>query len=522
MSYFLNNVPSINQFTKTTNEKYFIDKSELIKRMNDLVGTASQYVCITRPRRFGKTLNAMMLASYYSKNADFKDLFDKLKISKDKSYLKHLNKHNVFYITFNSNASDLKTYSEYIDFYKTRLVRDITEVYPNVNENDTISEMLTQAATKSGNGFIFIIDEWDYIFNNNLFSENDRKEFLEFLRDLLKDKPYVELAYMTGVLPIAKYSAGSALNMFLEFNIMTDHTYDKYFGFTNDEVEKLCKKQSKISMSELKEWYNGYYTCNNLQIYNPRSVTTALKQGVCQSYWTNTGPMDEIIYYINNDIGAVKDDIVSMVSGIPLEIKLKGYSAEQKELNTRNQILSAMTIYGFLSYHGKTLEIPNKELQIKFDEALEDKSMGEVAKLVLKSNKMLKATLRKDTDKMAEILQEAHDLNIPIIKYNDENSLSCVVMLSYLSARDDYTIIREMPAGIGFADFIFYPNDKSKPALILELKKDSSPDEALKQIKEKRYAQTLQNYTGKKLAVGIAYDSKTKTHKIKVKDILDL
>lgn len=523
MSYFLNNVPSINQFTKTTNEKYFIDKSELIKRMNDLVGTASQYVCITRPRRFGKTLNAMMLANYYSKNADFKDLFDKLKISKDKSYLKHLNKHNVIYITFSKPIANYTNYEEYINGFENQLIEDLKESF-NVQRsgNEKLGKVFEDLYTKSNRGFIFIIDEWDYIFNNNLFSEDDRKEFLRFLEDLLKDRPYIELAYMTGVLPIAKYSAGSALNMFLEFNIMTDHTYDRFFGFTNDEVELLCKKQSKISMSELKEWYNGYYTCNNLQIYNPRSVTTALKQGVCQSYWTNTGPMDEIIYYINNDVGAVKDDIVRMVSGIPLEIKLKGYSAEQKELNTRNQILSAMTIYGFLSYHGKTLEIPNKELRIKFDEALEDKSMGEVAKLVLKSNEMLKATLRKDTDKMAEILQEAHDLNIPIIKYNDENSLSCVVMLSYLSARDDYTIIREIPAGIGFADFIFCPNDKSKPAFILELKKDSSPDEALKQIKEKRYAQALKDYTGKKLAVGIAYDSKTKTHKIKVKDILDL
>lgn len=359
----MNSIASVNQFTKTTKERYFVDKSGLITKMNELIGTASQYVCITRPRRFGKTLNAMMLASYYSKNTDCKNIFDKLEISKDESYLEHLNKHNVIYITFNSNASDVKTYSEYIEFYKIRLVSDITALCSGINTKDTISEMLTQTADKTGQGFIFIIDEWDYIFNNNLFSEGDRKEFLEFLRGLLKDKSYVELAYMTGVLPIAKYSAGSAINMFLEFNIMTDHMYDEYFGFTNDEVENLCLKQNKLSMGQLKEWYNGYYTCNDLQIYNPRSVTTALKQGVCQSYWTNTGPMDEIIYYINNDVGAVKDDIVSMVLGIPLEIKLKGYSAEQKELNTRNQILSAMTIYVITIKHLK-FQIKNSELSL--------------------------------------------------------------------------------------------------------------------------------------------------------------
>ena len=387
------------------------------------------------------------------------------------------------------------------------MIEDLKESF-NVQRsgNEKLGKVFEDLYTKSNRGFIFIIDEWDYIFNNSLFSENDRKSFLEFLRDLLKDKAYVELAYMTGVLPIAKYSSGSALNMFLEFNIMNDHIYDKYFGFTNEEVEKLCKKQNKIAMRELKEWYNGYHTCNNLQIYNPRSVTTALKQGVCQSYWTNTGPMDEIIYYINSNIGEVKDDIVSMVSGIPLEIKLKGYGAEQKELNTRNQILSAMTIYGFLSYYDETLTIPNKELRIKFEEALEDKSMGEISKLVLKSNEMLKATLRKDTKTMEELIQEAHDINIPIIKYNDENSLACVVTLAYLNARTKYKIVREMDAGAGRADFIFYPNDKSKPAFILELKKNSTPEKALKQIKDKRYAMSLREYTGKKFAVGISYD----------------
>ena len=350
MTYFLNGITPINQFTKTTKEKYFIDKSELIGKMNELVGTASQYICITRPRRFGKTINAMMLACYYSKNANFKNLFDKLEISKSSSYLEYLNKHNVVYMTLNSNISELKTYEEYVKFYKTRLVHDLTEAYPNIDNRGTISEILERASKESGQGFIFIIDEWDYIFNNNLFSEGERKEFLEFLRDLLKDKPYVELAYMTGVLPIAKYSAGSALNMFKEYNILNDKKYDKYFGFTFDETKALCEKQNIVTFEELTSWYDGYKTCSGLDVFNPRSVVYALSDGVCQSYWTNTGPMDEIIYYINNDIDAVKNDVIQMVSGIPLDIKLKGYGAERKELNTKNQIFSAMAVYGFLSY----------------------------------------------------------------------------------------------------------------------------------------------------------------------------
>ena len=519
MTYFLNASIKHNSFTEVANYKYFVDKSGLIEKINKNIKTPGKYICITKPRRFGKTINAMMLASYYSKNADFKNLFDKLEISEDPSYSAHLNKHNVIYMTFNSNASDLKTYSDYIEFYKTRLARDITEAYPFVNSDDTLSEMLNQASDKTGEGFVFVIDEWDYIFNNNLFSEEDRIKFLTFIEDLLKDKSYVDLAYMTGILPIAKYFSGSTANMFDEYTFINDDTYDKYFGFTNDEVVKLCSKQNKISINDLKEWYNSYKTLGGYEVYNPRSVMYALKRGICQSYWTNTGPMEEIIYYINNDVGNIKDDIVRMVSGIPLEIRLKGYSAEQKQLNNRNQILSAMTIYGFLSYHDKILEIPNKELSIKFDEALEDKSMGEVSKLVLKSNEMLRATLMQDAGRMAEILEEAHDINIPTIKYGDENSLACVVMLSYLSARDDYKIVREMPSRKGFADFIFYPNNKSKTAFILELKKNSTPDVALKQIREKKYANALNDYTGKKLAIGISYDEKLKNHKVKIEEI---
>ncbi len=519
MPYFLNTPIISNSFTEAVSDKYFVDKSTLIEKTNVNIRTPNKYLCITRPRRFGKTINAMMLASYYCKNADFKELFDKMKISNSASYMKHLNKHNVIYMIFNSNVTEAESYEDYINFYKTRLIQDIIEAYSYVNTNDTISEMLESVYEKTHEGFIFIIDEWDYIFNNNLFSEAERKNFLEFLRELLKDKSYVELAYMTGVLPIAKYSSGSALNMFKEYNMLNDKKYVSYFGFSQKEVEDLCAKQDEVSIEELTEWYNGYKTPKGLPIYNPRSVCYALNDEVCQSYWTNTGPMDEIIYYINNDIDSVKSDIVQMISGIPLEIKLKGYSAEQKELNTRNQILSAMTVYGFLSYYDETLAIPNKELRIKFDEALEDKSMGAVSELVMKSNEMLKATISKDTDTMEKLIEEAHNINIPVIKYNDENSLACIITLVYLSARSKYRIVREMPAGIGFADFIFYPENKSRPAFIIELKKDATPEEALQQIKDKKYALALKDYTGQKLAVGISWDSKSKQHKVKVEDI---
>jgi len=520
MTYFINKKIINNSFTKAANDEYFVDKSELIEKINKLIGSSSQFLCITRPRRFGKTLNAMMLESYYSKNANFKNLFDKLNISKSDTYLTHLNKHNVVYLNFSNPLNKSENYNEFIDGFYNQIVNDLEELYKvNIDRNITLGKIFEDISSQTGEGFIFIIDEWDFIFNNNLFSKEERDKYLLFLKDLLKDRPYVELCYMTGVIPIAKYSTGSALNMFKEYTFLTDNIYYKYFGFTTEEVENICNQQNKITMKDLKEWYDGY-KIQNIDIYNPRSVICALSDGICQSYWTNTGPMDEIIYHINQNIEEVKNDVVQMVSNIPVEIRLKGYSAEQLTLETRNQILSAMTVYGFLTYHDETLEIPNKELMIKFDDALEDKSMNEVSKLVLRSDEMLKATIRQDVDKMAEIIQEAHDINIPIIQYNDENSLACVISLVYLSARSKYKIIREMPAGIGFADFIFFPKDMSKPAFIIELKYNSTAQKALDQIFDKRYDLALKDYTGLKLAIGISYDSNLKNHSISIKTFL--
>lgn len=263
MSYFINSNLKNNEFELISKDHYFVDKTRIIHEINALIGVKDRFICITRPRRFGKTINAMMLVSYYSKTADYRYLFDPLQISQCPDYLEHLNRHNVVSITFSEFSGTDCTYDE----------------------------------------FIFIIDEWDYIFNNKLFSEDDRKHFLDFLRDLLKDRPYVELVYMTGVLPIAKYSSGSTLNMFDEYTFLNDTTFHNYFGFTHSEVAFLCQKQKSVSMDELREWYDGYRVMGGQAVYNPRSVVLALKRGRCQSYWTNTGPMDELLYYSvkNND-----------------------------------------------------------------------------------------------------------------------------------------------------------------------------------------------------------------------------
>ena len=506
MSYFLNNIDKKNDFILATKIKYFVDKTELICKLNKNVGALNRFVCITRPRRFGKSINASMLASYYTKNLDTNDVFDKLNVSKCDSYEEHLNKHNVIYLSFNTGSNGFSSYKEYKNYFVNGLINDIKNICPEINEKDPISDIFKAAYHKLGQGFIFIIDEWDFIFNKNSFcNDKDKENFLALLENLLKDQPYVEFAYMTGILPIAKYFSTSFCNMFDEYSMVTDDKYGNYFGFTQSEVEQLCAKQDVVTLEELEEWYNGYYTVFGNKVYNPRSVCFALDRGMCRNYWTNTGKMDEIIECVQKNVDSVKEDIVRMINGEEIRITLGEFSSEKMEFNTKEQIFSAMVILGFLSYHKKYLGIPNTELRMKFADSLKNKIFKELSQILEMADDMLNATLVRDTEKMSRILQDAHSKFSSVRHYNNESSISCVITLVYLTAIDEYEILREEPAGVGYADFIFKPRDKVSPAFIIELKKDKTVEEALQQIKAKNYAQKLDDCTGEKFAIGINY-----------------
>lgn len=332
----------------------------LIKKISPMIRTNEKYICITRPRRFGKTVNANMLGAYYTKGYDSHELFRQLEIAGTQDFENHINKYNVIHIDFSVVPDFCEEYRTYLKSIIRKLQEDLTEVYPGLKgkEYAGVNEML-QA---TGDSFVFILDEWDSIFYEKYVDSEDRKHFLKFLRALLKDKPYVDLVYMTGILPIAKYSSGSELNMFWEYNFMNDRTFEEQFGLTEDEVKELCKKHTSVSYEELVWWYDGYLTGDGRHLFNPRSVNRALVDGRCQNYWTETGPMNEVADCIEHNVDEVREDIVKMVSGISVEAELNGYSAIEQEMNTRDEILSAMVVYGFLLYHDGYLRIPNHEL----------------------------------------------------------------------------------------------------------------------------------------------------------------
>ena len=532
MGIFLNSRSPCADYREMVSDLYFVDKSMLITELIPALEKKNRYFCISRPRRFGKSVMANMIGAFFGKSTDSSELFDQLAISKQEKYRTHLNQHNVIYIDFSRMSENCGSYRSYISRIQNGLKEDIIAEYPDLalDPQKAVWDNLQQIFEKRGEKFIFIMDEWDAIFHKSFIQEADKETYLEFLRNLLKGQVYVELAYMTGILPIAKYSSGSELNMFLEYDMATKKKFSEYFGFLDSEVDSLFEAylhntaDPEVSRENLRVWYNGYCTASGKRLYNPRSVVCALTDNELSNYWTSSGPYDEIFYYIRNNIEGVREDLALMTAGERIRIVLQGYAAAETALDTKNQIYSAMVVYGLLTYEDGAVFIPNKELMDKYNELLlTNDSLGYVHRLVKASEKMLSATLSGDTKTMAEILKFAHDTESPILSYNSEIELSAVVNLVYLAARDRYRVEREDKAGEGFVDFIFYPENRNAAGIILELKMDSTPEEALQQIIAKNYILRFEGkigekakYQGKILGVGISYNKKTKEHGCKI------
>lgn len=546
MGLYLNSRKPHNNYQEIVNSTYFVDKTGLLEELIPIVGPgsrgdgaafragqSSKYICITRPRRFGKTIAANMVAAYFGKGLDGHGLFAGLEISGSEQYEQHLNQHNVISITLSEMPRDCHSYDQYMNRIHDRMVKDLVREFPEteIDQKDALWDIFNNIyELEEAAKFIFVLDEWDFIFHKDFVTDGDKRAYIGFLSSLLKDQPYVEMVYMTGILPIAKYSSGSELNMFLEYTMAAERRFCEYFGFLDSEVDGLYERYRsvteapKVTREGLRIWYDGYQTMSGQKVYNPRSVVAALTNNNLGNYWTSSGPYDEIFYYVEKNTDAVRDEIALLVSGIPVAARIREYAATSMNLTTREEIFSAMVVYGFLSSEGGKVSIPNKELMDKFEEMLrKEPALGYVYCLARESDKMLKATLAGDTEEMVRILSYVHNTETPLLGYSSEVELTAVVNLAYLSARDLYRVEREDKAGIGYVDFIFYPKDKRADGIILELKVDHTPEEAIAQIRDRKYALRFEGrlgekpeYEGRILAVGMAFDKKYKRHGCKV------
>lgn len=414
MGKFLNNSNAYLNYQRMVKSAFFVDKTRIIEELLISIEQDNRWLCFTRPRRFGKSVMANMVAAYFGDACDSHEIFDQLEISKSAKYQQHLNQHHVIHIDFSRTPLDCNRYQQYIAAIRDGIQEDIARYFPETQLKQ--NESPWDALEKTGQTFLFVLDEWDAVFHMSFMNEQDKSEHMLFLKNLLKDRAYVDLAYMTGVLPITKYSSGSELNMFMEYSMIGSQRFSGYFGFSDQEVDQLYEiyqkntEKAAFSREELRLWYDGYYNALGQRLYNPRSVVCALTNNQLESYWTSSGPYDEVFHYIKNNTDDVREDIALMVSGERVPAKVREYAATARELNTKNQIYSAMVVYGLLTYCDGEVLIPNKELMDKFNELLMEKQeLGYVHQLARRSETMLKATLAGDTDTMAEIMDLAHN-----------------------------------------------------------------------------------------------------------------
>ena len=546
MGQFLNSKEPYDRYKTVQNGPYFVDKSEILEELIPALQQEQRFFCITRPRRFGKTVMANMIAAFFERRpqsgcecplykTEEPSLFDGLRIASDEQYKAQAGMHDVIYIDFSEMPGNCGSYREYIARIQNGLIRDMKEAYPElgIESGTAIWDTMSMIFNRTGHKFIFVMDEWDAVFHMSFVNENDRKNYLLFLKLLLKGQSYVELAYMTGVLPIAKYSDGSELNMFLEYNMATKIRFSEYFGFSDEEVDLLYQrylertKKPQITRESLREWYDGYHTAAGNRLYNPRSVVCALTDNQLSNYWVSSGKYDSVFTYIQNNTDQIRDDLALMFAGEKIPSGIQEYAATARELKTKEEIYSAMVVYGLLTYDNGMVFIPNRELMGSYAAMMKnEKSLGYVYRLANVSLQMLQATLAGDTETMTKIIQYAHNTEVPILSYNNETELSAVINLVYLAARDRYRVEREDKAGKGYVDFIFYPVRYNEDCIILELKVDHTPEEAIAQIKEKNYVLRFKRktaesvrYTGRILAVGISYDKETKEHRCRVEEL---
>ena len=512
--------PNNDGFKKALNSKIYVDKSGMIEITNNLLDTEQNCMCISRPRRFGKSMGVNLLVAYYSKGCDSKELFSNLKIAKNPDFEKHLNKYNVIWLNLPYFQELGKGIEALLPFMVSELKRDLVEEFQGlkIREDKPLQIILNDIYRQTNEKFIVLIDEWDFIFRESTNSKL-QEEYVDFLRVLFKDRPYIKLAYITGILPVKKYNTQSALNNFDEYSMVIPSSLAEYFGFTEDEVKTLCKKFNR-DFDEIKAWYDGYLMPGNVHLYNPRSVVKSM-DGELESYWVATSSFETLRIPINLNLDGLRESIIDLMGGNRVKINVNFFQNNTSDFETKDEALTFLVHLGYLGYDkaNKEVFIPNREIKQEFEHSIVTSKWQEVTDALKNSESLLQATWNCDEETVAKYIEQTHQKISAVIKYNNEESLRSVVSIAYYSAINYYSVKSEFPTGKGFADMVFLPyKHVNKPLIVIELKKNNTAESAIAQIKEKKYSESLEKYSGDILLVGITYDN-DKKHYCKIEKI---
>ena len=523
MGIYLN--PGNENFKRDLRSEIYVDKSLLIAKLNSIIDTNENYVCISRPRRFGKTMAVSMLAAYYSRGCDSRELFSSLKIAEEKTYAECLNKFNVIQLDINAFYMNLKAAEKQSLFDKItvavnkELAASFNDAGIDVRE-DSLGNALLKAWAASGETFILLLDEYDVLVREKVPAPLF-EEYLAFLSSLFKNstlRPAISLAYVTGILPIVRDKIQSKLNEFFEYSMVTPGGFAEFIGFTEEETQSLCAAYG-MDFAECKRWYDGYVFGKKKSIYSPRSVVTAMKEHEYGDYWVSTGSYEALKLFILMDFEGIKDDVVTMIGGGRVAVNVLKYMNTMTDFNSKDDVFTYLIHLGYLAYDRtkKTCFIPNNEVRSQWTSSIEDSpDYKSVMAVVNKSRALLDATLACDEEAVAAALDEAHQRASNPLTYNNEASFQSAIGLAYFYATAKYTIIKELPTGRGYADVAFIPYVPHVPAVIVELKNNKTAEGAIAQIKSRKYDDILLHYSGNMLFVGVNYDAKTKKHECRI------
>ncbi len=519
MGIYLN--PGNENFRSMLKAPIYVDKTMMLKTLNDFIDRDNKYICVSRPRRFGKTIASEMIAAYYSRGCDSHVLFEKLKISKAEGYEDKLNKYNVIKIDLNSEYQNTRNKDSLIASIENKVAQEMQKEYGEcgIALDDSLANNIMRVYASTRDTFIILIDEYDVLVREQV-PQALFDEFLSFLNGLFKSatlRPAISLAYLTGILPIVRDKIQSKLNNIEEYTILDAKELTEFVGFTPEEVKSLCEEWG-MDYEDCRRWYDGY-CLNGYEIYNPESVVKSMRDKKYSNYWGKTSSYRVISDRLEANFDGMKDQVIRMLSGEKVPVNVTRYLNTMDSFNSRNDAFTYLIHVGYLAYdeEDQSCRIPNREIRQEWENAMETQPGYEVTfRIIEASRELLSATVKGDEDAVAKALDESHIHVTSNRSYNNEDALQSAIYLAYIYALNKYTVIKEMTTGRGFADVVFIPYVPDLPAMIIELKHNKCVESALDQIKEKKYFDSLKDYKGGLLFVGVNYDEKDKTHECRI------